>query len=608
MLRTVVARALLSLAVVGCGGGGDTPVDAQPADAAVDTPPDAAAIPALRNPVTLDDATLATRAAALMGEGPAMTCDRCHALSRSRLHAWATETLVAVQSCFDNVMPTTQAQAAAIIDCLREQPGDALSRWSTDKLGVYATAADKEWFRYVFDLAYGGQGPTQFNFFKDQVLMPRGGVPAYTQEEFDIVAEWFARGLPQVDAVIPADLPAGTCTDSITPEVATHVMTMRTEGWRALNLEAGLNMFGCAGVANPRQCLTTYPKPGNQPWSVGWDAVEPGAALRILRENTYASAYWTRGSADGRYVANGGGGTGAPYLSTIIDLMQDRLIPAAAQYDPAFTPDNVAFMLQGGVAKICEQTLLNSSPTMVSFTEPQCSQTNAIGLYQHLGAARGGDYWAVAGQFVSDNGGHGVTLTDPDANSNATSQITLTPLVHTGIQFVPQAGIQVTLPREGDVTLSTTTKLLVSRINGGNGSQVGFLMREMIATRNGNSYIVDTPEIARYCLRGGKPALSLDDRWMVYHHYVEANDWMALGYPAADDPAWLALRARGASNIYLLDLLSGVSHRITTMNQGQYALYPFFRSDGWIYFLIRDIERNREYVVASDAALEYEGL
>ena len=25
------------------------------------------------------------------------------------------------------------------------------------------------------------------------------------------------------------------------------------------------------------------------------------------------------------------------------------------------------------------------------------------------------------------------------------------------------------------------------------------------------------------------------------------------------------------------------------MNPGQYALYPHFRSDGWLYFLVRDI-------------------
>jgi len=39
------------------------------------------------------------------------------------------------------------------------------------------------------------------------------------------------------------------------------------------------------------------------------------------------------------------------------------------------------------------------------------------------------------------------------------------------------------------------------------------------------------------------------------------------------------------------------------MHAGQYALYPHFRSDGWIYFLVRDKVSNKEYAVASDAAL-----
>lgn len=607
--RTSLGCALLSLVLVACGGGGgsDSP-DA--ADVPIDAPAiDASTIPLLRHRLAKwRDLELATRAVALMGAGGAKNCDQCHALSRSRLQSWRSETDAAIAACFTNLEPTTQAQARAIVDCLRENTADATSDWTPVKLGVYATGVDLAWFGYVFDLAYGADGARQLGFFKDQALMPRGTAAPYTQEEFDIVAEWFARGLPQLDAVMPAEPPPGTCTDSITPEVATHIATMRLQGWRAINLENSLAMFGCAGTTSPRQCLATYPTAGDQAWSAGWDSAEPGAKVRILREQTYSSAFWTRGSADGRYVAQGGGTGVAPYRSTIIDLQQDREIPAAAQYDPAFTPDNVAFMLQGGSAKICEQSMLAASPAMVSFSESQCSTTNAIALYQHIGAARGGDYWAVAGQFTSDNGGHGVTGSDPAAGSNATSRITLTPFIHTGTQFMPTGGFQVPTPREGDTVLSGTTQLLVSRINGGNNSQVGFLLRKLIATRTGNTYAIDTPEIARYCLRGGKPAFSYDDRWMVYHHYVEAGDWQALGYVSATDAAFVALRARGAANIYVLDLLTGVPRRVTTMNPGQYALYPFFRSDGWIYFLVRDTVRGREEIVATDAALKYEGL
>jgi hypothetical protein len=50
---------------------------------------------------------------------------------------------------------------------------------------------------------------------------------------------------------------------------------------------------------------------------------------------------------------------------------------------------------------------------------------------------------------------------------------------------------------------------------------------------------------------------------------------------------------------------AGQSRRITHTAPGQYALFPHFRSDGWIYFVVRTIQGD-EYFVASDAALSLE--
>ena len=72
----------------------------------------------------------------------------------------------------------------------------------------------------------------------------------------------------------------------------------------------------------------------------------------------------------------------------------------------------------------------------------------------------------------------------------------------------------------------------------------------------------------------------------------------------AADAGFSAYRTSGAANIFVLDLLTGVSRRITRMEPGQYALFPHYRSDGWIYFTVRDsLSSTREYVVASDATL-----
>jgi hypothetical protein len=42
------------------------------------------------------------------------------------------------------------------------------------------------------------------------------------------------------------------------------------------------------------------------------------------------------------------------------------------------------------------------------------------------------------------------------------------------------------------------------------------------------------------------------------------------------------------------------------MQPGQYALFPHFRSDGWIYFMVRTLGTENEHIVASDAALVIE--
>jgi hypothetical protein len=616
MLRPFLLAAAVGLALIGCGGGGgggNGDVDAP--DIAVDAAVDASNIPPLFNRVSGTDLEIATQASALLGVGGSKNCDRCHALSRERLRSWQTESDQAFIACLNNnLQPTTQGQAAGVVDCLRAEPGVTTSGWPPHKLGLYNTAARLEWFKYVFQLAYGATWENELDLFTGEAAMPRADTGQFTQGEFDIVAEWLTRGMPQLDAVVPADPPPTQCTTMISADVATHVNTMRTEGWRAVNQERGILMFGCQGATDALGCLSTYPAAGDSAFSMGWGDAEPTTTIRVLRENNYASSYWTRSSADGRYVSHGGAPVASQtYRASVIDLQTGTNIPAAALYDPGFFPDNSGFAIQGSNARFCEQSLLATNPAMITFNEAQCRRTTAVGLYQHMAAANGGDYWTIDGQFDNDNGGqinsNNPTLTDTSATFSTDAEIDLTPMVHTGTQFIPQTAASAVLPREGDVIISPSARLLVSRVSGSNGSQSGYIMRKLLATKNGATYTVSVPEIARYCLRGGKPAISFDEKWMVFHHYVEANDWQALGYNSATDPGFVALRdgsTGGAANIFLLDITTGNVRRITTMQPGQYALYPHFRSDGWIYFLVRDRNRNLEWISASNAALVFE--
>jgi len=253
-------------------------------------------------------------------------------------------------------------------------------------------------------------------------------------------------------------------------------------------------------------------------------------------------------------------------------------------------------------AGFCTMSLLTSDPDHINFSEPQCGAVESVSLYQHLGAGLGGaDYFVINSQFTSDNP-FGAMNTDPSAEFGGTAQIKLTPMVFDGTHYSGKTSVSTASAFEGDSVLSPSTTLIVSRFGNSSG-QLGYVLRQLDASPSGNSYTVSTPEIARYCVQGGKPAISFDERYMVFHHYVGPGDYADLGYASPSDPGFADILAKGSSNIVVVDLLTGSRTRVTTMHAGQYALYPHFRSDGWIYFLVRDKNTNHEYAVASDAAL-----
>ncbi|AKF10058.1 hypothetical protein [Sandaracinus amylolyticus] len=538
--------------------------DAGPPDSGVHDP-----APPFRNPVALPDAELATEALRILGApqaGGSGSCASCHSMTRARIREWQAMTDFAWGACFTDLEVRTVASARAVVDCLRE--GAATDEYEADAVGVLAGAARLDWYPFVFERALGPGWEASYDAFVAQAGMPIE--PAthtpFTQAEFDVVAEWFLRGVPNVEAVLPQDPPPDVCRPSATPAVAAHVAEMTATGWGAINRDNGLLMHGCAGAASPRDCFATAPR------VTAWEVAGAGS-LRWLYAYSSRSSFWTRSSADGRFVAHGGGDGGR---STFIDLQENRVIGANASYDPSFFPDNSGFVFQGGGAHFCEQSVLTTgSPTTITFNEPQCETNGVVGLYEHVGASLGGgDYWAVHGDFTSDNG-HGP---DPWASFSVSTTTSFTRLVNDGSGFAARETIDVSTPYEGDAVISPSSRLVVTRVGSG-GQQHGFVLRRVDARRSPDgSWSATAPVIGRYCINGGKPAISFDERWMVLHHY-EAD--------RAD--AWL------------VDLVTGQTTRITNMSAGYYALFPHFRSDGWIYIVVRG--EGREQVVASDAAL-----
>jgi hypothetical protein len=401
----------------------------------------------------------------------------------------------------------------------------------------------------------------------------------------------------------PADVPKGEC-GHISSEVAEHATMMRTAGWTALNRSRGIMMYGCAGAARAQDCLADVPLASDENIGANRSAIA-SAHLRVLYTSTTRSAYWTRSSADGRFIGRG---------TRVRDLARGADVTAmGAMYDPAFYPDNSGFMYQPGGRNCPMSALTTGTPTSVAITGAGSPCTgSSVGLYQHLAAGLdGGDYWASsAGTAAWDDGGHSPTRTETPRNERwtATAQTSLSLMANTGAGFTAVGSRNVPTPLQGDAVISPSSRLLITRFVDDAGDYQGYILHRLEASHTGSAIMATTRELARYCVQGAKPGFSSDERYVAYHHYIGGGasadaDARELGFTGADDEGFAQYASRGASNVYVLDLVTGRSTRVTTMDPGQYALYPHFRSDGWMYFLVRTLGTQTEHVIASDAAL-----
>lgn len=618
MKRVVVISALIAA----CGGGSgakqqDAGQQAQDAEVIPDAPIDAPVAPAFRNAVNLPDDQLAVQALQIIGANVSghatSSCNSCHGMTKQHIAYWRALGDTSMATCLTNLSPTTKQDALTIVNCLRVTPSDPNSAFAPQKVGIYASASRLPWFSYVFDLAYGAGDQTQKTNFIAQAGMPHNSqVTPLTQAQFDIVAEWFIRGLPMLDATLPQDPAPTECTPGISADVAAHTTLLKTTGWRSINKMNNMSMFDCGAATDPKQCLQSQPLASTTAYGTTWDVAGRGH-IRVLDELNYRSNYWTRSSPDGRFIAHGatGGTTGA----TVVDLQRDKTnIWVNASYDPGFFPDNSGFMFQGGGARVCPMSVLTTgSPTSLTLNETGCSEQDTIGLYQHIGKGlANGDYFTINGQFVSDSGGNPnwyVPPTEqPAANFDGSSRAYFNTFIFDGSSYVHGQEIAVAQAYEGDSVMSPSATLEISRLANPTSQQIGYVLRKVNATYNTQSstYSIATPEIARYCIAGGKPSFSYDERWIVYHHYIENTDADAkeLGFTNRTDAGFAQYAAKGGANVYLMDLATGTPIRITNMGPGQSAVMPHFRSDGWIYFDIRDLDTSKkEHLAASDAAL-----
>lgn len=578
----------------GDDAGGDPTVDAGH-DAGFEPPP------TFRNPVGLPDDELARQALRLMGApqaGGSGSCTECHAVTRQNVRHFWDLTDAAWRTCFADLEVRTREAAQAIVECFQEPGGG----YTTSKLGVFATGADFEWFRFVFRRAFGEGWEDEYERFRMRVAQSPDTHTPFTQEEFDLITEWFLRGTPWIENLLPHLDGPGECTPYVDASVVALVEESEQSGWSARNVEAGLLMHDCAGASSPLECLSSYPRVTEMSFGASWET--PGTEQRLLFTVPYSTSYWTKCSADGRFVAHGGNGAGAG--ASVIDLERQVVIGARAAYDPGFFPDNSGFVFQGtsrGPAVCMQNVLLSGSPTLIDFNEPGCSTARDVGLYEHVGASLdGGDYWAVNSLWSGDLGN---SSNDPSINVGPDATLTLRRLVNTGSGFEPGESFRLDAPWQGSAVVSPTMRFVVTQLGTAWGDPLGYVLHRIDMTRDagGAPFVVRLTEVARYCYPGGKAAFSLDDRWIVTHHRATDDDAVDLGFTGPTAPAFAPYR--GVSNIYLIDVTTGERHRVTNMQPGQRALFPSFRSDGWIYFLVRNgpAGTTPEYIVASNAGI-----
>jgi hypothetical protein len=595
--------------------------------------------PPLRDPVSLSDDDLAREALGVLDGSAAGSdgCRDCHSLGRPTLTHWSSLTDLFHDQCLVDTSLSDTAAVDDMLACFRRHAERATTLSPAD-FGIYAAAAHLPWFTFVFEHASEDQDGWQAHHesFVASVGMPRAGT-LLTQEQFDLVAEWFARGLPSLFELVPEES-GEDCTAGLAPRLRSHVEQLRLSGWRALNEQVPLLMFGCAEGQRGADCLGDVPLARDAPFGETWDAVGD-AQIRVLYDNSATpSRFWSRASPDGRYIASGRRDRGSSaFTGQFLDLTLNRIIDADFSYDPTFFPDNSGFLVQrdggyssaapgggptsggadrGDVAVICEESVLSNSPIEITGDEAQCLTLDSeIGLYEQLAKSLDGeDYWVVFGAYDSDNGGLAPVLDNPSAAFGDDSVTTLRPMINQGGRFEPGVATRIAMPLQGDPMLSPSGRLMVTRVKGReyttefNGvdlvtaEQSGYALYLVTTTKNGDGWTASLDDVGRVCMQGGKATVSYDERWMVFHHYVSSDDADELGFSGADDPDFQRYLQLGASNLYLVDLLDGSVRPITDMDAGQYALFPHFRSDGWIYFVVRTLDGG-EYFAASDAAL-----
>lgn len=584
----------------------------------------------------ITDEELANKALFIVGakvQGSQSQCQRCHDINIATLKKWNEDYKAAITELGDE-----SKSADERINWMRRDPNDPTSTFSPSKLGFLtagshfggASTVSKDRTPQLYKDAqilnklFAGKGEL-YKTFREQTIMPiEATYDRLTASEYDTVATWMSKDMPKLTDILHEEARPTTCEDDFTA-LRQHASNIRGKSWADINRDRGLAMFACADRDKPLECFTqqfdgknVFPLSTERDYAKDWST--GGESLRILRELDYRTFFWMRSSADGRFIANGlsghypgqeetGDGAVIADLAAALDASgpKTRDIGASARYDPDFFPDNQGFMFQGtpNGGSYCRQSLLTKTPFVkrVGFSEAECGKLGSVGLYQtvgeHMGDSDIADNFIVNGKFASDNPGQTASDHDLPATFGPDAKAIIHVMFARGNDapdgYEVKQTVELPVKFEGDIMMSRSTTLLGARV-AGETTTLGYSIRELGAVMGADGYRFSLKPVGRICMAGNKANFSFDERFLSTHHYLTREDF-------ASDDAFASYKDKGASDIYIADFVTGKKARITHMAPGQFALYPHFRSDGWLYFLVRDANAKKEYVVASDFAL-----
>jgi hypothetical protein len=563
-------------------------------------------------------------------DGASTRCTQCHAMEAKEIFDWG-QTGYWTIDCIDY---WTKEDPKKIKTCLQTEDG----KYTPGRLGLVAGALDQEYMINAFKAAFPESWEVEHKKALNTASMPPKSIGAETipKGEWLNLKKWMEKQMIYLDVLMgDTDEYPTACKPFVKSEELSSLISNTIQGgWESYHRTMKTKFFGCTKLNKPLECFKEqnggkdiFPLTSDLKLTEGWKHNHhPHAKMRFITDTLpKTSTYWFRSSPDGKFIASGVYGyeyidekvkfTGNKEsfksivndLSSINDEQHSRKeILLDPQYDPDFMPDNSTINMAGGM--FCPMSYLKyGNRNHLTFKEDGCSRISEIGLYQSIGMSLDhSDSLAMSGNFASDIGGFntlwrpGELPVDPAPNWLTRSTLKLFPLNFDGRNYVLQDSQELKVPYDGDWILSKNTKLAMSRTSGwdevtGKYVQRGYGLYSLDRLGNG---VYKPKKIAQFCHNGTKASFSYDDRFVVYHHYVTADDYKEYGFEK-DDEKFLELVKQGKSDIWYIDLLEGTPKRISNVSGGQHALFPHVRADGWLYFVVKDTNIGKTILATS---------